>query len=331
MRTAPFITELRNRGLLTPEQAAAIETDERTRPFSLHYEVRTLLYLGITLLSGGLGVLIYEHLDELGHGVVVAVVALLMAACFAYAARHRQPFNWGLVAGSSLLADYLLLLGCLLFLVLEGYLQAQYALFGTRYGLALALPAGLFFYLAYRFDHRGVLSMAITALAAWVGLSVEPLAVFKNEFLTGSVSRAAITLGALLLLVGWVSETRYRKAHFAYTYALLGGNLLLSVATAAMFTEVLQPLALLVLLILAVSAGLFWYGRRAHSHVFLLLGAAYGYVAFTYGLVRLLSATGLDIVLALGLYYFIGSTVAAVWFLTHLKRLAGTDAHEQGL
>ncbi|NVO31436.1 DUF2157 domain-containing protein [Hymenobacter lapidiphilus] len=331
MRAAPFIAELRDRGRLTPEQAAAIETDERTRPFSLHYEIRTLLYLGITLLSGGLGVLIYEHLDELGHGVVVAVVALLTAACFAYAARHRPPFSWGLVAGSSLLADYLLLLGCLLFLVLEGYLQAQYALFGTRYGLALALPAGLFFYLAYRFDHRGVLSMAITALAAWVGLSVEPLAVFKNEFLTGSVSRAAIAVGALLLLGGWLSETRHRKVHFAYTYLLLGGNLLLGTATAAMFTEVLQPLALLVILILAVSAGLFWYGRRVHSHLFLLLGATYGYVALTYGLAQLLSATGLNIVLALGLYYFIGSTVAAVWFLTHLKRLAGTAAHEQGL
>lgn len=331
MHADPFIAELRDRGLLTPEQATAITADERARPFSLHYEIRTLLYLGITLLSGGLGVLIYEHLDQIGHGVVVAVVALFMAACFAYAARSRPPFSWALVPGSGLLADYLLLLGCLLFLVLESYLQAQYELFGTRYGLALALPAVLFFFLAYRFDHRGVLSMAITALAAWVGLTTQPLAVFENDFLTASVSRAAIGLGATLLLAGWLSETRHRKAHFAYTYLLLGGNLLLGTATAAMFTAVLRPTALLVLLVLAVSAGLFWYGRRAHSHLFLLLGAAYGYVAFTYGLGWLLSEFGLDVVFSLGLYYFVASTAAAVWFLTHLKRLAGTDAHEQGL
>lgn len=331
MHTDPFLAELRDRGLLTPGQSAAIATDERTRPFSLHYEIRTLLYLGITLLSGGLGVLIYEHLDQIGHGVVVAVVALLMTACLTYAARHRQPFSWGLVPGNSLLADYLLLLGCLLFLVLEGYLQAQYALFGTRYGLALALPAVLFFGLAYRFDHRGVLSMAITALAAWVGLNTQPLAVFKNDFLTASVSRAAIGLGTVLLLAGWLSETQNRKAHFAYTYILLGGNLLLGAATAAMFADVLRPMILLLLLVLAVSAGLFWYGRRVHSHIFLLIGAAYGYVAFTYGLGELIEWVKLGFPFELVLFYFMASTAAAVWFLTHLKRLAGTAAHEQGV
>ena len=327
MRVSPFIAELQARGLLPPEQAATIAADEQIRPFSLHYEIRTLLYLGITLLSGGLGVLVYDHLNDIGHGVVVGVIVLLMTACFAYAVLRRQPFSWGLVPSVGLLPDYLLLLGCLLFLVLEGYLQAQYTLFGTRYGLALALPAVLFFYLAYRFDHRGVLSMAITALAAWTGLSVQPLSIFENQFLTAPVCQAAIGLGAALLVVGWLSEIRRRKAHFAYTYLLLGGNLLLAAATAALFEEALRPAGALVLLILAVSAGLFWYGQRAHSHVFLLLGATYGYVAFTYGLFLLLSLIGDHVVFGLALYYFVASTAAAVWFLTHLKRLAGTAAH----
>ncbi|MFD2785957.1 DUF2157 domain-containing protein [Hymenobacter rubripertinctus] len=328
MRVSSFIAELRFCGLLLPEQAAAIEAHERTRPFSLHYEIRTLLYLGITLLSGGLGVLLYEHLDHLGHGVVVALMALLTAACFAYAARHRRPFSWAQVPSAGLLPDYLLLLGCLLFLALEGYLQAQYTLFGTRYGLALVVPAVLFFYLAYRLDHRGVLSMGITALAAWAGLSVQPLSVFENQLLTGAVSRAAIGLGAALLVLGWLSETRRRKAHFAYTYLLLGGNLLLAAATAAMFGEVLRPAGLLILLILAVSAGLFWYGQKTHSHLFLLLGTAYGYVAFTFGLfLGLRFLGGEDVVFGLALYYFVASTAAAIWFLTHLKRLAGTAAH----
>ncbi|OWP62467.1 DUF2157 domain-containing protein [Hymenobacter amundsenii] len=328
MHVASFIAELRTRGLLTPEQASTIMADEQTRPFSLHYEIRTLLYVGITLLSGGLGFLLYDHIDRIGHGVVVATITLLMAACFAYAARHRRPFSWAQVPSSGLLPDYLLLLGCLLFLALEGYLQAQYTLFGTRYGLALILPAALFFYLAYRLDHRGVLSMGITALAAWAGLTVQPLSVFENQFLTGSVSRAAIGLGAALLLVGWLSETRHRKAHFAYTYVLLGGNLLLAASTAAMFEEVLRPAGVLVLLILGVSAGLFWYGRRTHAAIFLLLGAAYGYVAFTYGLFLLLSLVGNDVVFEPALCYFMASTAAAVWFLTHLKRLTSTAAHD---
>ena len=217
-----FLDELQACDLLTAPQAAAIADYERRRPFSLHYEIRTLLYLGIVLLSGGLGGLLYQHLDDLGHATVVAIIALLTAACFTYAARHRQPFTWGPAPTSELLPDYLLLLGCLLFLGLEGYVQAEYGLFGTRYGLALAVPAALFFYLAYRFDHRGVLSMAITALAAWVGLSVEPLSVFENQFLTAPVSRAALGLGAALAVVGWLSETRRRKPHFALHLYLAG-------------------------------------------------------------------------------------------------------------
>ena len=70
--------------------------------------------------------------------------------------------------------DVVLLLGCLLFLALEGYLQYQYEVFGTSYGLAVIIPAVLFFFLAYRYDHQGVLSLAITALASWVGLSATP-------------------------------------------------------------------------------------------------------------------------------------------------------------
>ena len=84
-----YLADLQARGLLPPEQAAAIAADERRRPFSLHYELRALLYLGITLLAGGLGVLVYQNIDTIGHEIIIAAVALLMAACFGYAARHR--------------------------------------------------------------------------------------------------------------------------------------------------------------------------------------------------------------------------------------------------
>ena len=328
-----FLNELQARGLLAPPQAEAIADYERRRPFSLHYEIRTLplLYLGIVLLSGGLGVLLYQHLDDLGHATVVAIVALLTAACFTYyAARHRQPFTWGPAPTSKLLPDYLLLLGCLLFLGLEGYVQAEYGLFGTRYGLALAVPAALFFYLAYRFDHRGVLSMAITALAAWVGLSVEPLAVFENQFLTAPVSRAALGLGAALALVGWLSETRRRKPHFAYTYILLGSNLLLAAATAALLNEVLHPAILLLALMLGVSGLLFWYGRRAHSSLFLLLSVGYGYFALTYGLVLLLASADhptWQLAEMFFTFYAMASVAGAVWFIASLQKIAGK--HDQ--
>jgi len=318
-----IIADLTAKGLLEPEQAQAIGEYERTRPFSLHYELRTLLYLGITMLSGGLGVLLYQHLDDIGHGVIIAGLAAIMTACFWYAFRHRRPFTWGLSTAPSVLPDYILLLGCLTFLTLEGYLQVQYGLFGSRYGLALILPAVLFFFLAYRFDHRGVLSMAITALASWVGVSIAPVSAFTyNDFSSVDLSGSAVLLGLLLLGAGLASEQLDRKKHFAFTYISLGGNLALLAATAALFDynhSVLAPFAA-GLLILAISTFLIWYARRTHSYLFLLMGVVYGYMVVTYAFFVLLDTSSSD-AFGLAMLYFPLSTVGVVLLFINIKKI----------
>lgn len=330
--TSRLLAGLVASGLLPPAQAAAIADDERTRPFSLHYELRTLLYLGITLLVSGLGVLVYQHLDSIGHGVVVAAIAGIMSASFRYAARQQPAFMWGLAPRPSIAADYLLLLSCLLFLVLEGYVQVQYGLFGTRYGLATLLPAGLFFYLAYRYDHRGVLSMAITALAAWVGVSVAPLALFTEGFPARALSAPGLLLGLGLLAAGWASEQLRRKPHFGFTYVLLGSNVALLAAMVRLFdaigSEAAWPLVralLTALLVLGICTLLVWYARRTQSYVFLLLAVGYGYVAFTCGLVVLATLLGLpEAGFALATLYFPLSLGGLLWLLVNSKKILRT-------
>jgi hypothetical protein len=332
--TPSLLADLEAEGLLPPAQAAAIREDERTRLFSVHYELRTLLYLGITLLVGGLGVLVYQHIDSIGHGVIVAVITLAMCASFAYAARHEPEFTWGEAPRTSIAADYLLLLSCLLFLVLEGYLQVQYGLFGTRYGLVTVLPAVLFFYLAYRFDHRGVLSMAITALAAWVGVSVAPLTLFTEGFPAERLSVPGLLLGLVLLAAGLVSERFRRKPHFGYTYMLLGSNVALLAAMVRLFegsgsgtewsTLVRMRVLLVALLVLGICTMLVWYARRTQSYVFLLLAVSYGYVAFTGALLLLAELIGIsesDTFLTLGMLYFGFSLMGLVWLLVNIKRI----------
>ncbi|SHI30895.1 Predicted membrane protein [Hymenobacter daecheongensis DSM 21074] len=322
MSCEEIIADLTARELLPPAQAAAIRDYERTRPFSLHYELRTLLYLGIVLLSGGLGVLLYQHLDELSHGVIIAGLVTILLACFLYAFRHRAPFTWQLAPPAGVLPDYLLLLGCLTFLTLEGYVQAQYQVFGTRYGLALMLPAVLFFALAYLFDHRGVLSMAITALAAWVGVSIAPTSAFvRNDFSSVDLSGSAILLGLLLLGAGLASERLNRKPHFAFTYISLGSNLALLAATAALFSyqrAVLPPFAAGIL-ILAISTFLVWYARRTHSYLFLLMGVVYGYIVVTYGFFQLLDFSGGDWFLAS--LYFPLSAAGVVFLFKNIHKI----------
>lgn len=323
-----YLADLEARALLAAEQATAIAAAERTQPFSLLYELRALLYLGITLLAGGLGVLVYQHINSIGHEVIIAIIAALTAACFAFAARHRAPFTWGIAARTSVGADYLLLLGCLLFVVLEGYAQYQYGVFGQRYGLATVVPALVFLPLAYWFDHRGVLAMGLTALASWVGLTVAPLAVLtQNEFWNDSIRGAATILGILLMCTGFYSEFQGRKAHFAFTYLLLGSNLALAaLATSlvqATFHE--QPAVGVgsTLLMLGLCAGLFWYARRTQSYWFLVLAAGYAYFVACYVLVQLLLLVPELAVVGAFVFFPLAALLVVLFFMNLKKILHG--------
>lgn len=331
--TEKILAQLRAQHLVDEVQAEAIAAYEREKPFSLYYELRTFLSLGVTLLSTGLGLLIYKNIDTLGHGVVVAGIALLSAAGFGYAYARRQPFSWQANARASTGTDYALLLACLTFLTLVGYLQYQYNFFGTRYGLLVLVPTVLFFFCAYRFDHRGVLSMAITGLAAWVGVAIAPLSAFsQNNYDLPHLDSAAIALGLGLAATGLASEYLDRKKHFSYTYLLLGSNLALVAANTAMFRGSYSESAGFLagapaaLLIIGLSAALYGYARRTHSYVFLLLGALYGYVAVTYLFFRLTDVgSGFG---DLALFYFPLSAVGVVGFLLNLKNILGTNEQQ---
>ncbi|GAA3924736.1 DUF2157 domain-containing protein [Hymenobacter algoricola] len=326
--TEKILASLRALHLLSAEQAAAMASYEREKPFSLYYELRTFLSLGVTLLSTGLGLLIYKNIDTLGHGVLVAGIAGLSAAGFAYAYRQRQPFTWQLNPRPSTGADYALLLACLTLLTLVGYLQYQYSFFGTRYGLLVLVPTVVFFFCAYRFDHRGVLSMALTGLAAWVGVAIAPLSAFsQNNYDLPHLDAAAIGLGLLLAAGGLASEYQDRKKHFGYTYLLLGSNLALLALSSALWRSPYNagflPPGAAALLMLGLSGALYWYARRTHSYVFVLLGALYGYIALTYLFFQL------DNSLSVGLatIYFPLSAVGVVLLLLNLKKIVAS--HEQ--
>lgn len=321
-----YLADLQARGLLPPDQAAAIAEAEQARPFSLHYELRALLYLGITLLAGGLGILVYQNIDSIGHEVIILVIAGLMAACFGYAARHRPPFTWGMVPKTSVGADYLLILGCLLFVVLEGYVQYQYNVFGNRYGLATAVPALVFLPLAYAFDHRGVLAMGLTALASWVGLTVAPLSVLtENDFWSDSVQVAAIGLGVVLMAAGFYSEYSRHKAHFAFTYLLLGSNLALAALSTLLlhftFNQEFAASLTIVLPLMTLCAGLFWYARRTLSYWFLILASGYAYLAAVCLMGQVIIALPNDAIIPALMMALPLSAFAMVLFFLNLKKI----------
>ncbi len=324
MNINKILQSLQEKNIITPEQSTLISEYESTKPFSIHYELRMLLYLGITMLTGGLGILIYQNIDTIGHGVIVGLITLVMLGCFGFAYLKRSHFTWEEVKNSSQFADFALLLGCMVFLILEGYLQFQYNLFGTKYGLVTILPAIIFIPAAYFFDHRGVLSMGLTALASWVGVSIAPLSVLsQNDFSALNFLLTTIALGLILSAVGLVLEYKNFKKHFSFTYLLLGSNLTLIACMTGMFGH--GNWFIYSIISFALCVGLFFYARKTQSYIFLLMGVIYGYTTFSYLLYKVLEWISSDTLSLFAMFYFLISGVGVVMFLINIKKILGGE------
>ena len=314
MSLAEPLNALTQAGIIPPEQRDKIAEYEQQKPFSLHWELRSLLYVGILLLSSGLGLLVYDNIDQIGRGALLAGIALACAASFFFAWRNRPTWATTQTRSRSAFGDYALLLGCLLFLTLEGYAQYAYNVFGERYGLVTLLPALLFLPLAYRFDHRGVLGMALTALISWVGVTVRPLELyFKTNFFNQTTVFSAIALSLIMLGIAFWLDRRRIKPHFTETYLTVMGNVLLVALLGGLFN--FSELRVGFALGLAVACIAFdWYGRRQQSYLFLLMGTVYGYTGATYLFFHYLPSN-LSAIDEIYFYYFIFTGIALVYYL----------------
>ncbi len=318
MEYKQLLKTLVEKAIIPEDQSSKIAAYEQTKLFSVHWELRTFLYVGITLLGAGLGVVIYENIDSIGHNVLIGLIVLAFSGCLYYAFKHRKPFTWEEVIETEKLDDFALLGACVMFLTLEGYLQYQYNVFGTRYGLAAFLPAVLFFFLAYRFDHRGVLSMAITAFASWVGVNIAPIKLWQQKnFSTADITHISIVLGVVLILTGGLSEYKNWKKHFSFTYFIFGFNIAFVATLAGLFQFDMKLIYLLVMAVL--SYGSIWYARRTQSYLFMLMGVIYGYIAITYWIFQAEWIERLDFTLYM--FYFMASAVGVVVFLINIKQM----------
>jgi hypothetical protein len=312
-----ILESLTGKGIISRQQAELIAAYEQNKAFSVYRELRFLLYAGILLLTSGLGILIYKNIETIGHQFVIFLIAASALTCFYYVFRLGVPFTSARAIRTEPLADYLLLLGCTLFLILEGYLQFQYQFFGPRYGLAIFIPTLLFFFCAYRFDHRGVLSMAVTGLASWLGLTISPLSVLKkNDFTTPGLINTGIILGISLILISLLSEKRDVKKHFAFTYLLLGGNL----ATVAGMAGLFGDSGKLIYFLVSITLCLFFirYARGNQSLLFLLMGVIYGYITISYAAFRVLPPGARGIV---SICYFLFTSIGVLFFLLNIRKI----------
>ncbi|TWV98822.1 DUF2157 domain-containing protein [Chitinophaga pinensis] len=312
---------LQKEGIISATSAEKIRTVTAHRLFSVHWELKTILYLGVLLLSGGLGILVYENIDTIGHQVILLAIALACAGCFYYCLKHKLPFSREKVPAPNVLFDYILLLGCLLLITFITYLQVQYNVFGTRYGMATFIPMAILFCAAYYFDHLGVLSMAITNLAAWMGVTVTPLQLLtENDFSSMPLIYSGLLLGIMLVGAAAVSKYKHIKAHFTFTYSNFGVNVFLIATLAGLFTAFDGAIALWSFLLVGAVALFISQAIKHKSFYFALIITLYAYVGLSYVLVQLLIEIDDIGAIYAGLLYFIVSAIAFVILLVKLNK-----------
>jgi hypothetical protein len=318
----PLFKKLHAEGHISDDSLRRVEDLEARRLFPLFWEIRLFLYLGVLLLTGGLGILVYKNIDTIGHQAVLAFIALVTAGSFFYCLRKKPAFSWGKVEAPDSFSDYILLLGCLSLLIFLAYLQYTYGVFGDHYGLATFIPMLILFVTAYAFDHVGVLSLAITNLAAWAGIAITPLSLLKDgNFADHRLIFTGLLLGGVLLAAGYLASRRRLKAHFEATYANFGLHLFFIAALSGLFTYN----RVYVLWFLGLAGAAYYCYTQAmarRSFYFVLVIVLYTYIALCYTILRLMWSISQNIELPMtgfGLIYLILSAVGIGRLLIHLN------------
>jgi hypothetical protein len=185
-------------------------------------ELKTLLYAGVLVAVGGVGKFVRDYHDRLGPVLIASAVGVAALACLFYAFQRSPAFSWGETVSPHLAADYVLVLGALLLGSDLAYVERQFRVLGERWPYHFLVVAAVYFLLAYRFDSRAVLSLAVSAFATWRGVSVTMAFGGPGETAFAVLRANALGCGVLFLVLGFLSVRLRRKPHFEKVYAIAG-------------------------------------------------------------------------------------------------------------
>ncbi|MEO8349151.1 MAG: DUF2157 domain-containing protein [Acidobacteriota bacterium] len=213
---------MRGKGILTEAQSEPLLRVARGKLIPVRAELRTLLYLGVLVVMTGVGLFVKEHNDRLGPVLIASLVGVGAAACLVYVFKRSPGFSWGETISTHLAADYVLVLGALLVASDLAYVERQFRFLGDQWPYHFLVVAAVYFLLAYRFDSRAVLSLALSAFAAWRGVSAGIAFQSARDAAVADIRWNAIGCGILFLAVGVLSVRARRKPHFEIVYVTAG-------------------------------------------------------------------------------------------------------------
>jgi hypothetical protein len=308
------LDEWRERGVLSTEQYALLEGLSRRQPFSVFLELNILLYAGVVAFVGGLAWTVKSYSSQLGDVVVLAVLSGILGACLWYCFSRALPWSAAEVSTPSLVFDYVLYLGSLTWTVELAYLEARLHVMSGQWDIYLLATAIFFFLLAYRFDNRFVLSLALSSLAGWFGLRLSHLPGSNDA----TYRYYGIVYGLVVGAAGIALRRSAIKAHFFGTYLNLAANVFLIAVLSGVFT--LEGSSWWLLLLVAGCAMSLAYGVTRKQFSFVAYAAVYGYVGVSAALIRHVS--GDQAILS----YFVVTGIGMLVLLFTIARRFGRKA-----
>jgi hypothetical protein len=308
------LEQWREQSAISPEQQVYLASLCRREPLSVFLELNILLYAGVLAFVAGLGWTVTTWSQQLGDILVVSVLSAILAVCFWYCFSRAPAWSFAETPTPTAIFDYVLYLGSLVWCVELAYLENRFHVLSGQWDYYLLATAGFFFFLAYRFDNRFVLSLALSSLAGWFGLKISQWSSNPDE-----TYRQCALLYCLLVGIGAaVLQRRGIKRHLFGTYLNIVANVLFWALLSGVFNREGYGVWF-VALILACGASLAW-GLTRPQFAFVAYSAVYGYVGVSSILIRGIHEESV----VLG--YFVVTAVAMLAALVHIARRFGKAA-----
>jgi hypothetical protein len=193
-------------------------------------------------------------------------------------------------------------------------MQFQYNLFYETLEWITLTSAIVFFLLAYRFDHVGVLSLGITALASFFGITISPQKWYSKDFFDhANLHNIGLVFGSVLTFLALALDKKKIKEHFTFTYVNFSIIIFLLSALAGIFKNTNSYAGYLLLLYVGCGFAVYFANSRK-SFLFLLYAFVFGYIGTTFLLIDTIFSES-----EILFYYFIVSCGGFIYFIIRYK------------
>ena len=248
---------------------------------SVYWEIKILFGLGISLFSLGILNIIIEYYDHYLRWILLGILLLAFLATAYYCFTRREPFSWEETVQKAKFFDITLIACTTFFLSLEGYVQYEFKLFGDRYNDIAIITTLFYFFCAYYFDNRVVLTKGLIAFTAWFAIEFNVLSWDNLGSIDQKIPVAeSIIIGVGALVVGYVTSWKNWKRHFNKTYLIFATQLIMLALTAEIVSEK-NPDPLFYVLIVFFGISFYFLSKKVKSPLVLTTTLIYLYITTT--------------------------------------------------